>query len=276
MVDNTHLPKTSYPHSSPCQSQSQSQSQSQTKNEPRSDGDGDGDKDELHTNCDEYNSTIATNTLHDRHQQPNIRCCHASIFDFDNDKDDTNDNICDRSSVIQRHRLSPVASSTATNINHVYYIPHCLTPQFTRSLQSWLTALPRHRSSSSSSSSSSQQTHNGKWTHLRHARRNVAVFDLTPSSTNNATSSPHTTAPPLLQQLISLLLSLHAFPTSHPPNHVLINEYAPSEGILSHTDGPVYLDRTATFSVGGGDVLFKFRRIEEGSAGGIHRRCVYG
>merc|ERR1740136_13187 len=173
--------KTSYPPSSPCQSQSQSQSQSQTKNEPRSDGDGDGDgdKDELHTNCDEYNSTIATNTLHDRHQQPNIRCCHASIFDFDNDKDDTNDNICDRSSFIQRHRLSPVASSTATNINHVYYKPHCLTPQFTRSLQSWLTALPRHRSSSSSSSS--QQTHNGKWTHLRHARRNVAVFDLTPA-----------------------------------------------------------------------------------------------
>ena len=34
---------------------------------------------------------------------------------------------------------------------------------------------------------------------------------------------------------------------------------------MPHTDGPMYLNRTATFSVGGGDVLFKFRQIGSGN-----------
>jgi len=36
---------------------------------------------------------------------------------------------------------------------------------------------------------------------------------------------------------------------------------------MPHTDGPVYLNRTATFSIGGGDVLFKLNPITNGHGG---------
>jgi alkylated DNA repair protein alkB family protein 6 len=38
-----------------------------------------------------------------------------------------------------------------------------------------------------------------------------------------------------------------------------VNDYSPTEGIMAHTDGPLYWDRTATISMGG-DVVLKFRR----------------
>lgn len=45
------------------------------------------------------------------------------------------------------------------------------------------------------------------------------------------------------------------FPADFPPNHVLINEYQPGQGIMHHTDGPKYLDRVAILSLGSGTVM---------------------
>jgi hypothetical protein len=39
------------------------------------------------------------------------------------------------------------------------------------------------------------------------------------------------------------------FPSAEAPNHVLINRYVGGEGILGHTDGPLYHPRTATLSL---------------------------
>ena len=47
----------------------------------------------------------------------------------------------------------------------------------------------------------------------------------------------------------------------HPicPNHLLINKYLPGEGILAHTDGPIYYPLVAILSLGG-SVEFKFNK----------------
>lgn len=92
--------------------------------------------------------------------------------------------------------------------------------------------------------------HIGKWTRLLHAKRNVAVF---------CSTGGHK-FPSALQLLVNLLVNMGVFPSSNKPNHILINEYKADEGILPHTDGISYLDRTATISIGGGDVLFKFKK----------------
>eukprot|EP01122_Echinamoeba_exundans_P016306 TRINITY_DN8229_c0_g1_i1.p1 TRINITY_DN8229_c0_g1~~TRINITY_DN8229_c0_g1_i1.p1 ORF type:complete len:307 (+),score=43.73 TRINITY_DN8229_c0_g1_i1:53-973(+) len=40
-----------------------------------------------------------------------------------------------------------------------------------------------------------------------------------------------------------------------PANHVLINEYAPGQGIMPHKDGPLYFPRVAIVSLGSGLVM---------------------
>ena len=40
------------------------------------------------------------------------------------------------------------------------------------------------------------------------------------------------------------------FPPDAPPNHVLLNEYQPEQGIDAHRDGPLYAPRVAIVSLG--------------------------
>jgi alkylated DNA repair protein alkB family protein 6 len=74
--------------------------------------------------------------------------------------------------------------------------------------------------------------------------------------------------PPLLAMAHALVHAGIRFDASHRsgtapdtpprlPNHVLINEYQPADGILPHTDGPSYEPCTATLSLGG-DVVLRF------------------
>jgi len=51
------------------------------------------------------------------------------------------------------------------------------------------------------------------------------------------------------------LLSEGLFPTA--PNHALINDYLPGEGIMPHTDGPAYFPKVAIVSLGA-DTAFQF------------------
>ena len=145
-----------------------------------------------------------------------------------------------------------------SKLNSVYYVPQCLNNEFTEILLEWLKSLPvisQNQGSYETNGKNDEKMFNGKWTRLKHAQRNVALFDLRSIDKDNdlrCDISP-------LQTLCHLLVKMKVFPTTHPPNHVLINEYQPMEGIMPHTDGPLYFHKTATFSIGG-DVLFQFTK----------------
>jgi len=105
--------------------------------------------------------------------------------------------------------------------------------------------------------------HNGKWTRLKHANRKVALFDGTICN-----------LPSVLQRLSNTLVAIGAFHPSHPPNHVLINEYQPGEGIMPHTDGPAYKSCTATISLGGSDVIFKLWPRQQHANSELHEHSA--
>jgi alkylated DNA repair dioxygenase AlkB len=58
--------------------------------------------------------------------------------------------------------------------------------------------------------------------------------------------------PPWLQVVCSRLVDNGLFPAEFPPNHVLINEYLPGQGIMAHKDGPLYLNWAVILSLGSG------------------------
>lgn len=144
------------------------------------------------------------------------------------------------------HRVGP------STIDSVFYAQRFLTPAQAKEVMSWLESVPdfAHITNGTGTRRSEREEsiqHNGKWTTLKHARRRVALFDGTICK-----------LPLLLQRLSNTLVAVGAFPASQPPpNHVLINEYQPGEGIMPHTDGPAYESRTATISLGGTDAIFK-------------------
>lgn len=154
------------------------------------------------------------------------------------------------------------------SLKHVYYIPQCLTEEYIQSLSQWLHSLPKVSYDQYKSNQKDHQTEtmdeyfNGKWTRLKHAQRNVVLLDLRLLSSQGKTTVENKTNVNtiLIERLCHLLTyGIKAFPESHPPNHILINEYEPMEGIMPHTDGPLYFHKTATFSIGG-DVLFQFTK----------------
>lgn len=52
-----------------------------------------------------------------------------------------------------------------------------------------------------------------------------------------------------LADISSCLMTTGVFDDSRAPNHVLINRYEPSEGIMHHVDGPLYFNRVAILSL---------------------------
>jgi len=152
-------------------------------------------------------------------------------------------------------------TGSRTVIDSVFYVPNFLPSINQLEILTWLTSLPEHSQHHASngirkSEREESLQHNGKWTSLKHAKRKVALFD------GNLCNFP-----PILQSLSNILVEVGAFPSSHPPNHVLVNEYQPGEGIMPHTDGPAYESRTATISLGGSDVIFKlWPRLDDNTA----------
>ncbi|QDS74018.1 hypothetical protein FKW77_008938 [Venturia effusa] len=90
-----------------------------------------------------------------------------------------------------------------------------------------------------------------RWTHL--TKRRLQAHPSTLTKTNTLIASPLptylATSPPVLKRFEAL----HVFEgTRHgAPNHVLINEYRPGEGIMPHEDGDAYSPVVATVSLGG-------------------------
>lgn len=51
------------------------------------------------------------------------------------------------------------------------------------------------------------------------------------------------------------LVDINVFPDDKPPNHVLVNEYLPNQGIMPHLDGPLFYPTICTISCGSHTVL---------------------
>ncbi len=65
--------------------------------------------------------------------------------------------------------------------------------------------------------------------------------------------------PAWLENIIDELVAHRIFKEQFRPNNILVNQYRPLEGILHHTDGPIYYDRVAIVSLQS-DCLMTFRR----------------
>ncbi|KAI4911184.1 hypothetical protein J4E85_011322 [Alternaria conjuncta] len=97
-----------------------------------------------------------------------------------------------------------------------------------------------------------------RWTHLTHRRLQALPSTLTSNNTLLAAPLPAYLTTPIIPRFSDLGIFKH---TPHgQPNHVLVNEYKPGEGIMPHEDGGAYAEVVATVSLGGGlclDVLEK-------------------
>ncbi|TID24031.1 alkbh6 protein [Venturia nashicola] len=106
-----------------------------------------------------------------------------------------------------------------------------------------------------------------RWTHLSKRRLQAHPSTLTQKNTLIASPLPPylTTSPPILARLSNTRVfqdSKHG-----APNHVLINEYKPGEGIMPHEDGAAYSPVVATVSLGGVVCLEVKARFGKGGAG---------
>ncbi|KAJ1020031.1 hypothetical protein NDA16_004311 [Ustilago loliicola] len=65
--------------------------------------------------------------------------------------------------------------------------------------------------------------------------------------------------------LITRLRNTGAFEASKhgKPNHCLVNEYLPGQGIMPHEDGPAYFAAVATISLGSHALLDIYRYVDE-------------
>ncbi|KAE9964889.1 hypothetical protein EG328_010127 [Venturia inaequalis] len=90
-----------------------------------------------------------------------------------------------------------------------------------------------------------------RWTHLTKRRLQAHPSTLTQKNTLIASPLPPylTTTPPISTRFSELKVFEG---TKHgAPNHVLINEYKPGEGIMPHEDGDAYSPVVATISLSG-------------------------
>lgn len=68
-----------------------------------------------------------------------------------------------------------------------------------------------------------------------------------------------------IQVVCDELVERGVFPKDKPPNHCLLNDYRPGQGIEAHKDGPLYLPRVAVLSLGSHATLqFSADEAEQG------------
>ncbi|OZC09865.1 hypothetical protein X798_02971 [Onchocerca flexuosa] len=74
---------------------------------------------------------------------------------------------------------------------------------------------------------------------------------------------PDSVIPPWLNSVIDKLMALgDTFPPDRRPNHVLINEYLPGQGIMAHTDGLAFYPVVTTISLGSDVVVDYYKPID--------------
>jgi len=127
-----------------------------------------------------------------------------------------------------------------------YYVPSFITPAEEQQITNDIRRLPE-----------------SKWTVLSHRRLLSLPSTLTGSARDTLIAAP---LPSYLTSIVLRLKDLKAFEHSahQAPNHVLINEYKPGEGIMPHEDGPAYNPITATVSLGSHTILEIYNKNEQG------------
>jgi alkylated DNA repair protein alkB family protein 6 len=94
-----------------------------------------------------------------------------------------------------------------------------------------------------------------QWVTLR--GRRLQCFGGKP--TEDVASFKPQVLPPWVKQLCQTLTLAGVFGLEETPDHVLLNEYQPGQGIMAHTDGPFFRSRVAILSLGGPSI-FRFKR----------------
>jgi len=99
---------------------------------------------------------------------------------------------------------------------------------------------------------------NADWVHLPHAKRRLQKLggDVTERGLTNIS-----TLPSFLRKLADKLANDKAI--DKVPNHVLLNDYGYSSGIMPHTDGPLYYPQVCVLSFGSGCILKFFLNYQE-------------
>jgi alkylated DNA repair protein alkB homolog 6 len=120
---------------------------------------------------------------------------------------------------LERHRCR----ATAGGPRDVFYIPQVVTASEEAALAA---AAADH-----------------DWVQLRDRRLQCHGGTVLPQGTVAEPLPPH------LLHLCKALQHAGVFDAEHPPNHCLINEYSPSEGIMPHRDGPLYHPTVAILSL---------------------------
>lgn len=127
-----------------------------------------------------------------------------------------------------------------------YYVPSFIAPTDEERIISEIQKLPESR-----------------WTSLTHRRLLSLPSTLTGPANDTLLSAP---LPAYLAPIVARLRDEKYFENSphKAPNHVLINEYNPGEGIMPHEDGPAYSPITATVSLGSHTVLEIYKKNGQG------------
>ncbi|KZF22197.1 Alkbh6 protein [Xylona heveae TC161] len=140
---------------------------------------------------------------------------------------------------LTRHQVSSMPPSTI-------YIPDFITPEEEEQLLNKIRTAPLPR-----------------WAQL--SRRRLQTWPSSLSSSNTLLAAPlpawlHDPIIPRLESQTGIFMdSPHG-----APNHVLINEYAPGQGIMPHEDGAAYHPVVATVSLGAAIVLDIYQKRETG------------
>jgi hypothetical protein len=136
-----------------------------------------------------------------------------------------------------QHRPVPItihhdARTPPTSSIH-YFPPPSVRSLDLQPLVVWLESLPHGDSGQ------------GEWKTMTYGKRRVCMFE----DGEGEGSVGNRCWPPPLSLLARQLVETGIFSKDAPPNHVLLNEYQPGQGILPHTDGPAYESKTATLSL---------------------------
>jgi alkylated DNA repair protein alkB homolog 6 len=133
---------------------------------------------------------------------------------------------------LQAYLLSDLPSS-------IYYIPAFLPSSTCESLLRTVNATPSH-----------------KWTNLSQ-RRLLSIPGPLMGKARDTLFLYNPLPAYLTDDIFSKFKGLGIFDKSPhgAPNHILVNEYLPSQGIMPHEDGPAYHPVTATVGLGSSTVL---------------------
>ncbi|KAJ5774349.1 hypothetical protein N7457_009245 [Penicillium paradoxum] len=102
-----------------------------------------------------------------------------------------------------------------------------------------------------------------RWTQLSHRRLQTWPSALTQNNALFASSLPDWLRSPIIEPRFTALGIFNDAPHK-APNHVLVNEYRPGQGIMPHEDGAAYYPLVATVSLGAPIVFDVYHKHTQG------------